>query len=461
MFKYLKYIFLSAIILAGGCKSTQIVDEEKLPFALPEQWGNGKNNDQKQFLDNWLTDFNNPALDKLVAESLEKNFDLKSAEARLDSATALLTIAGADRLPQINGSLGGSRQKRTSTGGFIISNPISDNFNLSGIFTWELDLWGRLKDRRVAALADLFAAKEDFQGLKLSLAANTAKLWFDIIEAGQQLKLSKKTLESFESNLNILQERFERGISETLDLRLTRANVATAKSNVFRRQRLLDELVRSLEILLGRYPKNQLNFNNDIPKIKRNVPAGLPIQLLKRRPDIAAAENRVIASHKRINESRKALLPGISLNASGGTSSSNLSDLLDKNFKVWSLAGNVTQPFFQGRRLKANIKRSEAVKKEAVANFHKTVLTAYSEVENSLANESLLENEESALKENVKESRAAEELSWDRYQSGLTDIITVLEAQRRSFNAQSNLLQVSNLRLQNRVNLYLALGGGF
>jgi outer membrane protein TolC len=187
----------------------------------------------------------------------------------------------------------------------------------------------------------------------------------------------------------------------------------------------------------------------------------LPSDLLHRRPDLIAAERQLAASLERVKIAKKDLLPTISLSSSTGTSSGELRDILDPDLLIWNIAGNLTQPIFQGGRLLAGIDLANANSRSALANYAQVALNAFRELESLLAAEGFLQDELSASEQAAIESVAAEELAWQQYQRGLVDIITVLESQRRAFTAQSSLLSVMNNRLANRINLYLALGGNF
>jgi outer membrane protein TolC len=182
---------------------------------------------------------------------------------------------------------------------------------------------------------------------------------------------------------------------------------------------------------------------------------------VSRRPDLVAAERRVAAADLRVKEARRSLYPRLSLTASGGTSTEEFRDLLDQDFRVWSLIGNLTQPLFQGGRLLANVDRNEAIARETLAGFASAVLNAYAEVESALAAESYLAERVDHLERATEQSVAAQELAEDRYRSGLEDYVTVLESQRRALTNESSLLAARRERLDNRVNLFLALGGGY
>ena len=237
--------------------------------------------------------------------------------------------------------------------------------------------------------------------------------------------------------------------------------MAQAQANLSLRQRERDRAGRALEVLLGRYPDDSIALVEDLPIIKRTIPAGLPADLLHRRPDIRAAERRFSGAQERILEARKAFLPTIQLTGNLGTHSDELYDLLDSSFSIWSIAGGLVQPFFQGHRLSGELARSKAAAVETVANYGQTALQAFREVETALGAEHFLLDQLKHISAAKKEAAAAETLSWQQYRRGLTSMVTVLESQRRAFNASSQLLSIRNQCLQNRISLYLALGGDF
>ena len=411
----------------------------------------------------WLNDFKDTQLNLLVAEALANNHDLRAAAARLASAQASRRITDSLRYPTVNATAGASRRNLhvEQPDGDLDERKL-DSFDLGLNLIWELDLWGKLKNRTQAAMADFEAETALYRSAELSLAANTVKSWYRTVEAELLVALAEDTLRVFEANLAVVEGSFKRGLPDrALDVRLTRANVEAARGTVELRRRVRDAEGRALETLLGRYPADEILITTNLPVLTLDVPPGLPSELLRRRPDIVAAERRLAASLERVKVAKKDLLPTISLTAGAGTSSSDLRDLLDVERILWNVAGNLTQPVFQGGRLVAGIDLEDASSRERLALFSATILNAFLEVETFLAAESFLRGEELALRQAAAESIAAEDLAWQQYQRGLVDIITVLESQRRSFNARSSLINVVNARLQNRINLYLALGGDF
>lgn len=412
-------------------------------------------------IDDWLSDFQDQSLRELVEEAQRNNFNLQISAARLMTAFGAARIENAGRLPSVNANLNSARNKRVAAGGFRLINPKTDNFDIGLGLTWELDLWGKLANRSRAGQADAEAAQNDFVASQFSIAANTAKLWFGLIEAEMQLDLATKAHAAFAKNLDVVEQGFNRGVRQALDVRLTRANVATAEATMKARKRERDMAARSLEGILGRYPADLITVRTTLPEIRRSIPSGIPSELLQRRPDLVAAERRLAAADERKSLADKNRWPTLSLTANGGTQSDDLADLLDPNQNVWRLAAGLTAPLFRGGQIAGQRKQAEGRLLEQVATYSQAVLTAFQEVENALDSEVHLREQEAALQVASEESVAAEELAWEQYNRGLVDIITVLDSQRRAVNAQSSLFSISRARLQNRVDLYLALGGDF
>ena len=269
-------------------------------------------------------------------------------------------------------------------------------------------------------------------------------------------------MEAFRSSQSIVEEGFERGLNGALDVRLVRANVSSAASNRESALRSHQATVRNLEQLLGRYPANELKIATTWPEIEPSIPSGLPSELLLRRPDLLSAERQLAAAEQRKYAAKKAMLPNLSLTLNRGTSTADADDIFDfDSAKIWSRIWSVSLPIFQGGQLKANSDRASALHRQAVANYTEVALTAFREVENALSAQSSFQRDYALQKVATEESIAAEKLAWEQYESGLTDITTVLDSVRRSIAAQRSLIQVTNQRIQSRIALYLALGGGF
>ncbi len=453
------------VVLCGMCAGCVHVEKERaeLPaLAVPLDFSAGTKLDAAEpgDLKKWLEELGTPGLEELVEEALEENPDFRNVLHRMEATRAEARIAGADLWPGLNASASASRRRVNSlAAGLQVDGVTVNSFDPGFGTSWELDLWGRLRDTRTAALNELAAAGYDVESARLSLAGQVAKAWFSLVETRLQLELARGRLEVFESNERLVESQFERGLSSALDYRLIRSQTRIARAAVARQETVREGQIRQFEVVLGRYPARELEVGGTLPSVSGEVPAGIPSSLLERRPDLRAAEARFEAAVRRLEASVKLRLPQFTLTGSAGTSSMELDNVLDTDFRVWSLAGGLTQPIFQGGAIEGGIERAEAFLDEASEAYRKAALTAFEEVETALASSRLIEEERVHLEAVVEETTAAEDLAWDRYQRGLVDVITVLESQRRAFDAESNLLSLRNLELQNRIDLYLALGG--
>lgn len=445
LFPALILFFLSAC--AGGKPPV------KADIDLPENWRSGIPSGAFDAATGWLDDLEDNYLKILVAEAIERNHTLKAAKTRVEGAGALSRIAGAPLLPSAEIGVDASRTgSDTNT---------ENSFSLSGTISWEADLWGRLGNSARAAAYDERAVYADYNAARLSLAAEVSLAWIASIEARQQEDLAVKTGESFRHALNIIEERYRLGLNSALDVRLARTEVASADSDIARRGRELDAIKRRLEVLMGRYPSAELKTAKRLPRIIKPVPTGLPSELLGRRPDLVAAELRLSAAGEEFHQAGKNRLPSIRLTAGGGFGSSDLDKLLDWDNLVWNLVAGITQPLFQGGRLKAEEALAKSGHADALEEYAGAVLRAFREVETALAAEALYEEQLTFLDKACSESSIAVELALSQYAEGLTDVTTLLQAQRRAFNAKSTSLRTERERLDNRIDLYLALGGDF
>ncbi|MFQ5674945.1 MAG: efflux transporter outer membrane subunit [bacterium] len=433
---------------------------------VPQTWSRGLLT-EAQIDSAWWNEFNDPKLNETLGKVFSRNFNLAIAAANLQTAAAQATIAGAPLLPQVNLSADGRRSKQNFIGFPIpgaekrVLSTTINSFGLAMNLSWELDLWGRLSADKAAAVAQLQASQADLVGAALSLAAQTSKAWFAAIEAKRQVDLSRATVDSWQLSNQQVKRRYESGLTSSLDYRLSLSNLAIAQANLATSESQYEGALRQLEILLSQYPSANLALSDDLPQVSKQVPAGLPVDLLSRRPDLAAAERRVAAATSTVASAKRALLPRISLTGSGGTSSNQLSDLLSGDFSVWNIAGNILQPIFQGGRLRANVKLAKSQAEVALFNYQQSALNAFAEVENALANERYLSQRQTALEEATRQALAARDLAESQYGRGLIDFITMLETQRSAFETEKQLLTVRRQRLDARIDLYLALGGGF
>jgi outer membrane protein, multidrug efflux system len=418
----------------------------------------------------WWESFGDTTLNSLVETALIHNNDLAAAAGRVLEAEALLGGAKSNQWPSLE--IGGSaaRSKRTESGGVPFMPLYSNSFSASATLRYEADLWGRLARGKEAALATLLASEQDRRALAQSLIANVVRTWLQIRELQMQVDLNERTVRNFTDNLETVRNRYRRGLVTALDVHLAAQNLASAQAIGPANRLQLSQARRRMEILVGQYPSGEI-ISSDLeladgtlgtvvmPDPLDPVPPGLPSDLLERRPDLVAAEMRLHSSVARIGEAKAALYPRISLTASAGTSSNELSDLFTAPTDIWSLAGNLFMPLINRGATQAQIKAAEARSVQATAQYRNTILQAFGEVENALDQDYYQKEQETFLIESVDSARRSVELAEDRYIRGLDNILVALESQRRLYTAESQLLTTERLRRTARVNLIQALGG--
>ena len=459
-------LFIALLAAIGGCSTTPPVAVPDIGVPVPETWTAAATPDGQIAVD-WWKDFGDDGLSSAVEAALEGNFDLRAAAARLEIAASEARLARAELFPSVDARYIGARQRQNFVG-FPI--PGAEDQVLSTIFTnhgvsldvsWEIDLWGRLRAASQVVLADLQASAADLRGSQLSMAGQTAKAWFAVAEAQQQIELSRATVESFRESAERVRRRFEAGIRPPLDLRLALLNLSNAEALRQQRMQQFDAAARQLKVLLGEYADNVIDTPLALPDLTMSVPGGLPAELVQRRPDLVAAERRMAALDARVGIARSNRFPDLTLTAGGGTATDALRSLVNGDFSVWNLVASVTAPLWQGGRLREEVTHAEAESSQALASFANTALTAYAEVETALAAEAILLERERQLAVSVQHAQGAARLAYERYITGIDTYITVLESQRSAAQAEGELIAARRLRLENRVDLYLALGGGF
>ncbi len=447
---------LLALAALAGCAGVPPAAHPPAPVPLPARWQAVAATAPGEPA-GWIATLGDPRLTALVDEALAASPDLRATLARVAAARAAVGSAAAAARPALDAGLEARRQRSTLAG----QTRTDDRHTLQTSVAWEADLWGRLALGTRAARSDLAAAEADLAAARQLLAADVAGAWFAALEAEAQLALADERVASFAASVDSIAARYRRGLAEALDLSLARENLASARARRAERARQRDAARRRLEALLGRYPAAAIAPAGALPEPAAAVPAGLPAALLTRRPDVRAAAARWRARQDRATAAARNWLPGLRLTGSGGRTSDALRELLDGGNAVWHLAAALTQPLYAGGRLRAERAQAAARADEAAADYARVVLRALREVETALAAEPLLARQAARQAQAADEARQAAALAEERYRRGLTDILTLLDSRRRAFDARSRLLQVRRARLQNRIDLYLALGGDF
>ena len=446
---------LAAAVAGCALKAPPTTDElqkQALPHTTsPAAW-KAAGGEAAPVADRWLASFNDPALSALVAEALAYNADLQVAAARVEQAVGYVKVARGSLLPSV-GVVGMVGDKSGSGAG-----------GLEGIFlnaSLELDVWGRLRYGSAAAEAQSAAMAADFAYARQSLAATAAKSWFVAIEAGLLRAIAQEGLRASETLSQIAQDRYRVGSGNEQAVAEARANVATFRDSLRQIDLSREQALRALELLLGRYPAAEIEVAPRLSPMPPPAPAGMPSQLLERRPDVVAAERRVAGAFNRVGEARAAQLPRISLTAGGSSISSELYVLKNRDNPVWSVGANLVAPLYQGGALRAQVEIRSAEQKQAVAEYARAGQRAFGEVENALSAENALRERGAILDGAVRDNERALELAMIQYRVGSIDLRTVEARQLALYSARVSRLRVQSEQLAQRVNLHLALGGGF
>jgi len=437
-------------------------------------------------LPNWISTFHDPELTALVADAIERNPDLKAAAARVEASRAAVRIAAASLYPRIAMKGLGERQGQEISGDLgrninppDFGPPGTENPGGAGLDTsmdessqrwvyglaagaaWEADVWGRIRAKKAAALAESGALEADYEFARQSLAAAVARAYFSTIEAAQQEANAEETLNIYQEYTKLTDVQKQQGHASDFDVAQIKSRTASAQDALYVAQQARAQTIRAIEVVTSHYPAGRFEVRRSFPAQPRSVPAGLPAQLLERRPDLIASERRFAAAFHRVHEARTARLPRIVLSATGGLGTADLDGVGSLDAVLWSLAAGVTQPIFFGGELKAAQDLRTAEQKAAAASYVGTALRAFEDVEDALSNDYYLRKREGALSEAVSSSSESVNLAGKQLEQGQIDMFTILRLGGENLAAKIQLTQVRASRLRERVNLYLALGGDF
>lgn len=449
-----KSFLLGFSMLVASCAPQLNIDDQLDVVATPASWQSADIetvNDQLRWLGN---DSDMGPLTEIVTKALDNNPDLRISANRLRTSLAQQSITDGARSITGDLTLGASRSGDTDS-----STPDNQNFSLRGGLAWEADIWGRLASNSASAEQNVRATKNDLDYARMSLATRTVQRYFDVIEAVMQVALLEQNLEKLLQAQDLVDRRYDRGVADVLDMLQIQTNVATAKSNLASQQQTVIQRMRTLEVLIGSYPSGKADSSLTLPPLDDLLSAGIPTNLLEKRPDIMAAKNRVMAANYNLDVAKKALYPSLRVSGSGSLSGSEISDIADIDELVWSVVGNMVQPILDGTRRRSTVVINEVALDTSLANYLKTVLNAFQETENALTAEVTLAEQEKHLTIAVDRAVYSEERALDQYSKGLVDILSLVNVQRNRISSQQSLLRVKYRRLLNRADLHLALGG--
>lgn len=458
----MRILALGLLILGlAGCSFAPEYQRPLMP--MPETWkgevGQGERLDLQ-----WWRRFDDATLNALVEEALTYNRDIAAAVARVDTARARLGVARAELFPLINAEAQGTQtwiDNTKVTAG--TEAPFSAGFGA----TWELDLWGRLRNAREAARYQLLASEAAQRGVQLSVAGQTANAYFLLLSLDSQQATAERTVKTREDALAIYTARYEQGLINELDLSRAKTEVETAKTALYQTRISRDAAESALAVLVGRSPREIMNgtMPRGLPleaiPTPPVIPVGVPSDLLERRPDIRQAERTVEASNANIGVARAAWFPTISLTGLFGVVSPELHSLMSNPLQTWSYGGSATMPLIDFGRVGYNVEAAEGQQREALAAYEKTVQTAFQDMRDALTRQAEMSNVVASLERTVKELRLSVDLARLRYDNGYSSYLEVLDAERSLFDSELQLASARSERLTSIVNVCLALGGGW
>jgi outer membrane protein, multidrug efflux system len=469
---HLKYRILLLIILLNLGMGTAVHAQKKKKDArpaveIPPAFRASENPFEQDSIGDlkWFEIFSDERLKELIDSALSKNYDLRQASARIDFERANLGLTRSNQFPQVeaggdvtttrisqNGANAFPGIKRTRTFGSVLLNLLS----------FEIDIWGRLRQQTKAARAELAASIEDRRAAQTTIVSDAATYYFNLLELDSELEIAKRALAVRQNSLEIIKSRERGGIATMLEVRQGEELVYQASQTIPDLERRIEQTENLISLLTAKNPGpilrgRGLNEQQEPPA----VPAGLSSELLNRRPDIRAAEQRLIATNALIKSAKAAYFPSISLTGLFGFQSNQLSSLFTGGGNTWSFAPQIVQPLFTAGRLKSNVRIEQSRQKLALVQYEQTVQTAFREVSDALIERRKIKEIRAQQELLVATLQDRSQLAYTRYQGGIDSLLNALDAERELFDAQLQLTQTKRNELLSLVQLYKALGGGW
>jgi len=446
------------LISLGGCAVGP--DYERPEIDTPDDYR--EQIDQGATLANasWWNVFQDAELNRLITIALDESKDLAIAAARVEEARARAGFVRGDFYPQIG--VNASGQRGNSAEVFFPGSGIQNDYALTADLAWEIDLFGRIRRSSEAARAELLASEYVRRTVYIALIADVANTYFLVRDLDARMQIATRTLATRRDSTNLIRARFDKGVTPMLDVNQAEIQEATAAADLAAFERQLIQAENLLSILLGRNPGNIARGDELIDQIfPPAVPAGLPSELLERRPDVLAAEQLLAAQVARIGVAQALRFPQLSLTGTAGLASNDLSELIDSDASIWNLGANLLQPLFTGGKNKQRVEIEKARAEQLLRQYELTVLQSFREVEDALVAIRTYRDEGMAREMQTRAATNAAMLSRARYNGGVTSFLEVLDTERSLFQAELATSEVRRSRLVAVVSLYKALGGGW
>ncbi|MDC3013188.1 TolC family protein [Candidatus Marinimicrobia bacterium] len=467
-----RIILLITLFIFGCASQKPIEPNQVVDFDVPEQWeiniSQNLDFDQK-----WWSIFNDDNLNSFVVEFMDENISLEKAMLNTRKAKQASVIATGSLLPSISLSSGVVESEQNTAGIPTVFSALlgqssdevtvftQENYNLSLGTQWEIDLWGKLRQGRIATKQQYLSAKyfEDF--LKLSLTAEASKLYFAIIEAEQVLNNASKKLKNAETIFELYSLRYNKGSISIQAYQQSKIIFNATKSDYNNKLLMVNTLKREARLLVKDYPSTEFLVNNNFPKKLPSIPNTLPADIVKRRPDLIAQQYNLLANKALDRQALLTLFPTFSLSGSYGSSSNDLEDLTNEDFSVWNKGLNVFMPVFNAGKLIANKRLAKSNREIAMLDFVNALLTAYKEIESGFESDLTSNQALEIINENIVLSENIYNTTFDGFMKGSSSFEDTINANNALYDNLDLKARLEKVRIEQRINLILALGGGF
>jgi multidrug efflux system outer membrane protein len=407
----------------------------------------------------WWNAYSDPQLDALVQEALANNRDLRIASARVDEFSAILAGTRSQGLPQVGYGLSANRSRASEQIIPDIVDPKSTTFTAALSASWEIDLWGRIRRETEAARANLLATEEARRGVTLTLISSVISTYITLLDFDAQVRIATATAEGRKKSVDVFEMRLAAGWISEFEMSQVRSEYESALAQIPPLKQVVATQEHALSVLVGRNPGPIARSDEPDQLHSPIVPAGLPSDLLLRRPDILQAEQQLIASNALIGAARALFFPRISLTGLFGLASGSLGDLFGGSARTWSFTGDVAGPIYAGGGLTAAVDQATARREQSFFNYELVIQNAFRDVEDSLADLRHSAELREVLRRRVATLRRGVELANERYENGYSDYLEVLDTERSLFSAELQLVSARGDYQRALVNLYRALGG--
>lgn len=462
-----RLVALSLAIVGTGCALGPNYKRPAVP--VPPTWRDIQTAEAESLANApWWEVFDDPQLQDLVRTALQENKDLKIAVERVEEARARYGFVKADLWPKVDANATAGRLRFNA--GSLVHTPEGEAgqptetsiYALSADLSWEVDFFGRIRRATEAERALFLGTQEARRGAVLSLVADVAQAYLELREFDRQLEVARRTIGSRRESLQVAKDRFEGGLTSEVDMRQAEAELHRIEAITFDLERLISAKENELSVLLGRNPGAVTRGRSvDEQKLPAAVPAGLPSELLERRPDIRVAEQTLAASTANIGQAKALLFPRIALTGSFGFTSTEFDTLFDGPSKAWNIVGNLLQPIFHAGKNKRRVEITESQQRQSLYEYERTILQAFRETDDALVAYHKTGEQRTAQSERVAAERKVLELAELRYRGGVAAYLEVLDAQRALFDSEMDETQTIGAHLVSLVRLYKALGGGW